>query len=91
MDSFVPKTAAATAASPKLPRASRLDSLQRVRQEAARLYWCGRRHEIAPADASRLASVLALVASLLRDVELEQRVQALEEASPYEEAAGEPG
>jgi hypothetical protein len=57
---------------------SRLDTLQRVRREAARLYWAGRRREIASADASRLASVLALVGSLLRDVELEQRVERLE-------------
>ena len=72
------ETADAPAYWSKTPRVSRLDTLQRCRQEAARLYWCGRRREIPTADASRLASVLQLVAGLLRDVELEQRVAVLE-------------
>ena len=65
--------------SPKPPlRAARLDSPSRVRREAARLYWSARRGELSAADASRFASVLALIATLLRDTELEDRISALE-------------
>ena len=53
-----------------------------MRQEACRLYWSGRRREIPTGDVSRLVCALQLVAMLLRDVELEQRVAALEAMTP---------
>lgn len=66
-------------ASPKpTPRRFRLDALQKCRQEAARLYWDGRSGRISPSDASRLASVLGLVATLLRDGLIEDRLRAIE-------------
>ena len=73
---------AATYAKPPPPvRVGRLDTLMRVRQEARRLYVSTRQGKIPASDASRMASILALIATLLRDGaldQLEQRVQALE-------------
>jgi hypothetical protein len=67
--------------SPRTPVVGRLDTLPRIRREAARLYSDARRGLIATSDASRLASVLTLLAALVRDGELAQiaaRVEALE-------------
>lgn len=68
-------------ASPRSPLVGKLDTLPRVRREAARLYRDARRGLIATSDASRLASVLTLLAALIRDGDLAQlaaRVEALE-------------
>jgi hypothetical protein len=83
MSPLVSKSAAATATSPSTPRGpGRLDTLPRCRREAVRLYSDGRRGLITPADCSKLASALNLVASLIERGELEDRVAALEEAAP---------
>ena len=67
--------------SARTPVVGRLDTLPRIRREAARLYCDARRGLIATSDASRLASVLTLLATLIRDAELgalAERVAALE-------------
>lgn len=67
------------------PYVGRLGSLEQVRLEAARLYREARRGDVAPGDASKLCSILALIATLLRDRELAvltDRLQALE-ARPW--------
>jgi hypothetical protein len=56
----------------------RLSTLRQVRREAARLYGDARQGRVPAADASRLASVLALIATILRDADLEARVERLE-------------
>ena len=61
----------------KPPRVQ-LDTLPRVRREAARLYMAARRGEITAADASRLASVLGLVGRLIEGGEIERRIEILE-------------
>jgi hypothetical protein len=71
-----PETSAGTG------RAGRLDSLQRCRLEAARLYRDGRAGRISAGDCSKLASVLSLVAQLLERSELEQRLARLEARLP---------
>ena len=87
LDSFVAESAdgAATYAKPPPPRVGRLDTLQRVRLEARALYVSARRGEIPAADASRLGSLLALIASLVRDATLDdlaERIAALEARAP---------
>jgi hypothetical protein len=49
-----------------------------IKVEAGRLYKAARRGELAPADASRLASVLALIARVIEGAEIEARLTALE-------------
>lgn len=74
-----------TSAKPPPPRIGRLDTLVRVRREATKLYAAARAGEVPAADASRLGSLLALIATLLRDDRLgalEDRVLALEAAGP---------
>ncbi len=51
-----------------------------VKVEAARLYKAARRGEVASADASRLASVLALILKVIEGADLEARIEALERA-----------
>ena len=51
-----------------------------VKVEAGRLYKAARRGEVPPADASRLASVLALIARVIEGADLETRIEALERA-----------
>ena len=66
---------------PPSVRVGKLDSAPRIRQEARRLYIAARKGEVQPADASRLGSLLALIASLARDSQLNQleaRIVALE-------------
>lgn len=67
--------------SPRRKQVGRLASLVRVRREAAKLYRASRCGEVSAADTSRLASVLALIAAILRDVDLERRIVALEETT----------
>ena len=53
--------------------------LAAVRAEASRLYRAGRRGELPAADASRLATILALIVRTLDGAELEARIEALEQ------------
>jgi hypothetical protein len=59
----------------------RLDTIAKVRREAAKLYNQARRGEISASDASKLGSLLALIARLIEGGELERRLVALEEQS----------
>ena len=69
---------------PRKSRARRvrckLDSLRDCRREAAKLFREGRAGMIDVLDARRLASVLLVVGSLIRDDDLERRIAALEGA-----------
>jgi hypothetical protein len=74
-------------------RVGRLDSLDRVRREAVRLYKDCRLGRLAPGDASKLAHVLDLVRRLVEAGDLERRLEELEEAvrrglSPDDPALG---
>ena len=60
------------------PKVGRLDTLPRCRREAVRLYIDARQGRIPAADASRLAVVLTLVMTAIRDGELEARIATLE-------------
>ena len=64
--------------SPTAPRVGKLDNLSEVRREAAALYKAGRRGDMPASDASRLATVLALVAKLIETSDIEARIEALE-------------
>ena len=59
-------------------KVGRLDTLPRCRREAVRLYADARLGRVATADAARLATVLALVMTAIRDGELEARIALLE-------------
>src|SRR4051812_28451696 len=61
-------------------RVGRLDSVDRVRREAVRLYKDCRQGLLAASDASKLAHVLDLVRRLVEAGDLERRLEALEEA-----------
>jgi hypothetical protein len=56
----------------------RLGTVRECRRELAKLYVEARRGEIEPADATRLAYLLTSLASMIRDSELEARIEALE-------------
>ena len=58
----------------------RLDSVDRVRREAVRLYRDCRSGRLAASDASKLAHVLDLVRRLVEAGDLERRLEQLEEA-----------
>ena len=62
----------------ELPRV-RLDSLERVRREMARLYVEGKHGRRPAGDVSKLANVLALVGRMIEGGELERRLAVLEE------------
>jgi hypothetical protein len=78
-DTAAPKPRRASAALPRLPRV-RLDSLDRVRREMAKLYIEGRSGRRDVQDVSRLANVLALIGRVIEGGELEKRIEALEQA-----------
>ena len=59
-------------------RVGRLDTVGRIVSEMGRLYRQARRGEINSADASRLASILALMRQGLEASDLEKRLAALE-------------
>ena len=65
---------------PLPPRVGRLDSLRNVRRELARLYTDARQGRIQTGDASRLAFILATLAKLIEQDDVEQRVALLEDA-----------
>ena len=85
LDTFVADSSSEATASPKpspgRPVCGRLDSLPRCRKELVKLYRETRHGELEPQTATRLAHIIGLIATLLRDgalERLEQRVQALE-------------
>src|SRR4051794_41267434 len=65
---------------PPAPRVRALESAADVKREAGKLYRAARRGEVLPGDASRLASVLALILKVVEGADLEARVGALERA-----------
>ena len=71
-------------------RVGRLDSLDRVRREAVRLYKDCRQGLLAPSDASKLASVLDLVRRLVEAGDLERRLDQLEAAVANGTSPGDP-
>jgi hypothetical protein len=74
-DDLAPPTPARASAEPRL----RLDSLQRVRREMARLYVEGKRGKRDVSDVSKLAHVLALIGRIVEGSELERRLEELEQ------------
>jgi hypothetical protein len=56
-----------------------LETATDVKREAGKLYRAARRGEVAAADASRLASVLALILKVIEGADLEARITALEQ------------
>jgi hypothetical protein len=63
----------------------RLDSLDRVRREMARLYKAAAYDNLRNVgDASKLAHILTMIARILEASDLERRVQALEAATRQE-------
>jgi hypothetical protein len=69
---------------PRLSRV-RLDSVERVRRELARIYVEAREGRRDVQDASRLANMLSLLARMIEGASFEERLAAVERAQ-----AGEP-
>ena len=67
-------------------RVGRLHTVGHIVSEMGKLYRQARRGEINSADASRLASILALMRQGLEASELERRLAALEAGEPAEQA-----
>ncbi len=65
---------------PSPSRVGPLETAADVKREAGRLYRAARRGDVTMADASRLASVLALILKVVEGSELEARIEALERA-----------
>jgi hypothetical protein len=63
---------------PSSLRVGPLETVTDVKREAGRLYRAARRGKVAPGDASRLASVLALIMRVIEGAEIEARLTALE-------------
>lgn len=61
------------------PRVGRLDSLKRVRLEMARVYADCRTGKLPTQDGSRLVFMLANIAKIIEQADLESRVEALEQ------------
>jgi hypothetical protein len=75
----VSESADAPGTSPKPKgREARLDRAERVRREMARVYWQAKRGDVSATNAARFVFILAEIAKLLRDVEIEARLVALE-------------
>jgi hypothetical protein len=62
-----------------LPRV-RLENVRQIRRELAHLYREGKNGTRAVTDVSKLANVLQIMANLIRDADLETRLEALEKA-----------
>jgi len=60
------------------PRVGRLDSLQGVRRELVRIYKDMRQKKIPTQEGTRFAFVLQIIAKVLEQSDLEQRIEALE-------------
>jgi hypothetical protein len=63
-----------------IPRVGALEAAADVKREAGKLYRAARRGEVAAADASRLASVLALILKVIEGADLEARIAVLEQS-----------
>jgi hypothetical protein len=74
----VAEIAKAPRPSPKRPREPRLDSAIRIRRELVRIFWDCRRGRLDSADGTRLANMLNVALTAMRDDVTEQRIQALE-------------
>lgn len=61
------------------PKFVRLATINDVKDELARLYRQVRAGEVAPQDATRMGYLLNLLAGLIVDHDLEQRIEALEQ------------
>jgi hypothetical protein len=55
-----------------------LDTVADIKREAAALYRAGRKGDVAAGDASKLATILALVLRCTETADLEQRMAAIE-------------
>jgi hypothetical protein len=64
----------------------RLDSLANVRKELSKIYKESRQNDLDPQTATRLASILMNIASLIRDSDLESRIAALEAKATHDES-----
>jgi hypothetical protein len=64
------------------PRVRALETAADVKREAGKLYRTARRGEVASADASRLASLLALILKVIEGADLEARIEVLERTQP---------
>lgn len=60
---------------------SRLTTIREIRREMAKVYLEARNGELRTDSATRFVYMLTQLSNLIRDSELEQRVQQLEEAS----------
>ena len=63
------------------PRVGPLDSLQAVRRELGRVYRLTRQGQIPPADLSRYAYTLKIMADIIAGSDIERRIDALETAA----------
>ena len=63
---------------PPLPKVVRLDTLQSVRKELAKVYRDARQKRIDTVAASRLGFLLVSLAKLIEQSEIERRVETLE-------------
>ena len=67
----------------RLPRL-RLGSIREVRRELIKVYAMAKSGRLATSDASRLAFLLQSLANMIKDSELEQRIEALEKRQENE-------
>ena len=64
--------------SSKRPREPRLDTAMRIRRELVRIFWDCRHGRLDTADGTKLANMLNVALTAMRDDVTEQRIQALE-------------
>lgn len=74
----LPQVIQATVLSPHPTPRLKLAKVRDCRRELAKLYAEARNGEIEPADATRLAYILTQLATMIRETELEQRIETLE-------------
>ena len=60
------------------PYIGKLSSVESIRREICRVYRLARRSELDTLDAARLANILHLAARLIKEHELEERIEAVE-------------
>ena len=68
----------ASSDTPHPRRVRGLDTVADIKREAAALYRAGRKGDVAAGDASKLATILALVLRCTETADLEQRMAAIE-------------
>jgi hypothetical protein len=61
-----------------VPRVSKLQTIEQVHVEAAKLYKSARHGKVSAADANRLVPLLTLVLSILRQTDIDRRLGELE-------------